>query len=94
MWKIKCDINQQYLKTVDPHLVKSEVVDRVSKTQLQMGENSDLIIWLKGLNVIQNEHIIVIGAQWVKVPTTSVAFSLLLFDVQTRKIQGRVYQIW
>ena len=38
MLEIKCDINQQYLKTVDPHFVKSEnfhsleVVDRVSET--------------------------------------------------------------
>ena len=24
MLKIKCNINQQYLKTVDPHFVKSE----------------------------------------------------------------------
>ena len=30
-----------------------EVVDRVSETQLQMGENSDLIIWrLKGYNLV------------------------------------------
>ena len=46
MLKIKYDINQQYLKTVDLHFVKSklfslEVVDRVSETQLQVGENSD-----------------------------------------------------
>ena len=45
MLKIKCDINQQYLITVDLHFVKSEyfhsleVVDRVSETQLQVGEN-------------------------------------------------------
>ena len=51
MLKIKCDSNQQYLKTVDLHFVKSlnnfhslEVVDRVSETQLQVGENSDWII--------------------------------------------------
>ena len=24
MFKIKCDLNQQYLKTVDPHFLKSE----------------------------------------------------------------------
>ena len=45
MLKIKCDINQQYLKTVDLHIVNNfhspEVVDRVSETQLQVGENSD-----------------------------------------------------
>ena len=47
MLKIKCDINQQYLKTVDLHLSNLnnfqtlEVVDRVSETQLQVGENSD-----------------------------------------------------
>ena len=56
--KIKCDINQQYLKTVDFHFAISrylnnfhslEVVDRVSETQLQGGENSNRIIWrLKG----------------------------------------------
>ena len=40
MVKIKCDINQQDLKRVDLHFVKSEyfhsleVVDRVSETQL------------------------------------------------------------
>ena len=51
MLKIKCDINQQYLKTVDPILSNLnnfhslEVVDRVSETQLQVGENSDRIIW-------------------------------------------------
>ena len=45
MLKIKCDIIQQYLKTVAFHFVKSddfyslEVVDRVSETQLQVGEN-------------------------------------------------------
>ena len=44
MLKMKCDINRQYLKTVDLHFViseKLEVVDRVSETQLQVGENSD-----------------------------------------------------
>ena len=47
MLQIKYDINQQYLKTVDLLFVKSEnfnsleVVDRVSETQLQVGENSD-----------------------------------------------------
>ena len=55
MLKIKCDINQQYLKTVDLHLSSLnnfhslEVVNRVSETQLQVGENPDGIIWrLKG----------------------------------------------
>ena len=55
MLKIKCDINQQYLKTVDfilsnlHNFHSLEVVDRVSETQLQGGENSDLIFWrLKG----------------------------------------------
>ena len=47
MLKKKCDMNQQYLKTVDLHFVKSEkfeVVFRVSES-----ENSDWIIWrLKG----------------------------------------------
>ena len=49
MVKIKCDIIQQYLKTIHLHFVKLnlnnfnslEVVDRVSETQLQVGENSD-----------------------------------------------------
>ena len=41
MLKKKCDINQQDLKRVDLHFVKREVVDRVSETQLQVGENSD-----------------------------------------------------
>ena len=47
MLKIKCDINQQYLKRVDLHLSNLnnfhslEVVDRVSETQLQVGKNSD-----------------------------------------------------
>ena len=45
---MKCDINQQYLKTVLLTSILSnqnnfhslEVVDRVSETQLQVGENS------------------------------------------------------
>ena len=47
MFKIKCDINQQDLKRVDIPFVKPEkfhsleVVDRVSETQLQVGENSN-----------------------------------------------------
>ena len=47
MLKTKYDINQQYLKTVDLHLANLnnfhslEVVNRVSETQLQVGENSD-----------------------------------------------------
>ena len=47
MLKIKCDIDQQYLKTVTFILSNRnnfhslEVVDRVSETQLQVGENSD-----------------------------------------------------
>ena len=55
MLKKKCDINQQDLKRVDLHFVKSElfslieVVDRVSETQLQVSENSNWIIWrIKG----------------------------------------------
>ena len=47
--KIKCDINQQDLKRVDLHFVKNfhslEVVDRISETQLQVGENSNWIVW-------------------------------------------------
>ena len=35
-----------------------EVVDRVSETQLQKGENSDWIIWrLKGLMISLPEHL-------------------------------------
>ena len=47
MEKIKCDINRQYLKTDDPHFVKSEyfhslkAVDRVSETHLHVSENPD-----------------------------------------------------
>ena len=55
MLYIKCDINQQDLKTFDLHLSNLnnfhslEIVDRVSETQLQVGENLNLIIWrLKG----------------------------------------------
>ena len=45
MLKIKYDINQQDLKRVDLHFANLnnfdslEVVDRVSETQLQVGEN-------------------------------------------------------
>ena len=47
MLKIKYDINQQYLKTAHLHFSNlnnfhsHEVVDRVSETQFQVGENSD-----------------------------------------------------
>ena len=47
MLKIKYDINQQDLKTVDLHLSNLNnfhsfvVVDRDSETQFQVGENSD-----------------------------------------------------
>ena len=47
MLKIICDINQQDLKSVDfilsnlNNFHSLEVVDRVSKTQLQVGENSN-----------------------------------------------------
>ena len=47
MLKIKYNINQQYLKTVESILSNLnnfhslEVVDRVSETQFQVGENSD-----------------------------------------------------
>ena len=49
MLKIKCDINQQDLKRVDIlsnlyNLHSLEVVDRVSETQLQVGEYSNWII--------------------------------------------------
>ena len=55
MLKIKCDINHQHLRTVDLHFVNInnfhsfEAMDHVSETQLQVGGNSDRIIWqLKG----------------------------------------------
>ena len=47
MMKIKHDINQQDFKIVDIHLAnlnnfhRREVVNRVSETQLQVGENSN-----------------------------------------------------
>ena len=47
MFKIKCDINQQDLNSVDLILSNLnnfhslEVVDRVSETQLQVGKNSN-----------------------------------------------------
>ena len=51
MLKIKYDISQQYLKRELTSILSNlnnfhspEVVDRVSETQLQVGENSDLII--------------------------------------------------
>ena len=50
MLKIKCDINQQYLKRVDLFLSNvnnfqlNEDVDRVSETQLQVSENSNSLI--------------------------------------------------
>ena len=57
MLKIKCDINQQDLQTVYLHFLKFEnfhsleVVDRVSETQLQVGENFQLNnLAVKGLN--------------------------------------------
>ena len=59
MLKIKCDINQQYLKNSWPLFCQTgkffthlKFVDRVSETQLQVSENSDWIIWrLKGLDI-------------------------------------------
>ena len=54
MLKIKCDINQQDLKELTAILSNlqnfhSLEVDRVSETQLQVGENLNWIIWrLKG----------------------------------------------
>ena len=61
MLKIKCDINQQYLKAVASILSilnnfhSLEVVDRVSETQLQVGENSDLNnLAVRGLSIPEN----------------------------------------
>ena len=56
MLKIKCDINIWKQLTSIFMILSNlnnfhslEVVDRVSETQLQVGENSDSIIWrLKG----------------------------------------------
>ena len=55
MLKIKLDIIQQYLKIIELYFVNLnnfhhlEAVDRVSETQLQVGENFNSIIWrLKG----------------------------------------------
>ena len=51
MVKIKCDINQQDLKRLTSILSNLnnchslEVVNRVSETQLQVGENSNGISW-------------------------------------------------
>ena len=50
MLKIKRDINQQDLKIFDLHsnlnnFHSLEVVDRVSEAQLQVGENSNSLIW-------------------------------------------------
>ena len=41
MLLIKRAINEQDFKIVDLHSVKSEVVDRVSETQVQVGENTN-----------------------------------------------------
>ena len=47
MFNTKRDINQQDFKMVDLHFINNnyfcplEVVDRVSETQLQVGENSN-----------------------------------------------------
>ena len=49
MLKIKCDIKQQELTSILSNLNNfhsGEVVDRVSEKQLQVGENSNWIIWL------------------------------------------------
>ena len=51
MLMIKPDINLRYFKLVDLYFVKSEyfsspeVVDRVTETQLQVGEITIKIIW-------------------------------------------------
>ena len=66
MLKIKCDILQQDLKKVDLGSILSnlnnfhslEVVDRVSETQLQVGENSNwIILAVKGLTILVLETI-------------------------------------
>ena len=47
MFKFNIDINQQDLEIINLHLIKAEffhsleVVDHVSETQLQVGENSN-----------------------------------------------------
>ena len=45
MLNIKRDINQQDFTIADLFFGKSEVVDRVSETQIQVGENSNYLIW-------------------------------------------------
>ena len=64
MLKIKCDINRQYLKTVDLHLSNLnnfhslQVVDRVSETQLQVGENFRLNnLAVKGLTLTMLKYL-------------------------------------
>ena len=49
MLKIKYDSKQQDSLSNPNNFHSLEVVDRVSETQLQVGENSNLMIWrLKG----------------------------------------------
>ena len=56
MLKIKCDVNQQDLKRVDLYFANMnnfypfEVADRVSETQLQVGENSNNNLPVGGLS--------------------------------------------
>ena len=62
MLKIKCDINQQYLKTQLTYILSNlnnfhslEVVDRVSETQLQVAGGGEFRLnnlAVKGLKVI------------------------------------------
>ena len=64
MLKIKCDINQKDLKRVDLHFFSNSnnfhslgVVDRVSETQLQVGENSiSNNLAVKGFSVCRESH--------------------------------------
>ena len=72
MLKIKCDINQQYLKSVHLHFSNLnnfhslEVVDRVSETQLQVGENLNGIIWRsKGLYKVDLAMLTFIGSEYI-----------------------------
>ena len=55
MLEIKRDINQQDFNIVNPKFVNFHsflAVDRVSETQLQVGENFNLIIWRLKCEVI------------------------------------------
>ena len=66
MLKVKCDIHQQYLKKQLTSILSNlnnfhslEVVDRVSETQLQVGENSDWILNIESIEVNDFEILLI-----------------------------------